>query len=206
MNYLAHLYFSIPTPASRTGNLLGDFTRGLQEDNLPGSVLQGLQNHRSIDVFTDGHPINRALRGKFGKARRRVAGIILDVVYDHFLIRRWNLLHSQDMDTFLTHACNDLEAGRGLMPEHMRYVPGHMCESRWLKGYRTLEGVIYALDRMSMRTRAAAALKDSGDELQRLYPEIEAAFDGFYPDLMQHVQREAIEGWNPPLRPGGRIN
>ena len=49
MNYFAHLALARPTPASKVGNLLGDFMRGVREEELPPPVRQGLRNHRLVD-------------------------------------------------------------------------------------------------------------------------------------------------------------
>lgn len=206
MNYLAHLYFALSDAQSLTGNLMGDFTRGLEVEHLPPKITLGLKNHRSIDSFTDSHTITRQLRNLFSGQRRRVAGIILDVVFDHFLIKHWGKLHPQPLNDFLLRAYGGLLDQQNHMPSRMRTVVSRMAESNWLLGYTQLEGVVYALDRMAERRPIANALAGSHQELEDNYAAIEAGFGEFFPQLVNHVHLSEVEGWKPPLKTLGRIN
>ena len=58
----------------RLGSLLGDFVHGRIPDDLRANVADGIRLHRAIDVFTDGHPVVTALRGRFVAPFRRYAG------------------------------------------------------------------------------------------------------------------------------------
>ena len=51
--------------------------------------------HRRIDSFADTHPAFRRSRGRVSAARRRVAGIMVDMFYDHFLARHWGQFSGQ---------------------------------------------------------------------------------------------------------------
>ncbi len=93
MNYFAHLTLARPTVPSKVGNLLGDFMRGVREPDLPEAVRLGLHNHRLVDRFTDHHPLVIESRALFSPQRRRFAGVALDVLFDHFLIRHWSRFH-----------------------------------------------------------------------------------------------------------------
>ena len=86
MNYLAHLHLSQPNGESRFGNLLGDFMHGVQPHTYSRLVQAGLANHRLVDKFTDQHAQVIQAKQLFSARRRRFAGIIVDVSFDHFLI------------------------------------------------------------------------------------------------------------------------
>ncbi|MEQ8515898.1 MAG: DUF479 domain-containing protein, partial [Chromatocurvus sp.] len=90
MNHLAHALLSTPAPAQRLGNLFGDAVRGpLSGHELPAEVLDGVRQHRRIDAITDQHPQSAQMRALFPPSLRRYAGIILDVAFDHYLVRKW---------------------------------------------------------------------------------------------------------------------
>jgi len=97
MNYLAHLAL-IPTScrdredALRIGNLLGDFIKGTESSlrlQFPVDLVDGIKLHRAIDKFTDAHPSFLESKQLLAPERRRYAGIVLDIIYDHFLSIHW---------------------------------------------------------------------------------------------------------------------
>ena len=90
MNYLAHLYLAEVSGTSLVGNFLGDFIKGrLEQAHLPKEYEVGVSLHRKIDVFTDSHPVVLRSRTRISKLRRRYAGIVIDMAYDHFLALNW---------------------------------------------------------------------------------------------------------------------
>lgn len=92
MNYLAHAVLAGPDPLLRLGGLMGDFVKGPLRPapaHLPERLTQGLRLHRAIDAYAETHPAFRASRARVSPERRRVAGIMVDLFYDHFLARGW---------------------------------------------------------------------------------------------------------------------
>jgi len=89
MNFLAHLYLADPQPLGLLGSLMGDFVKGPLGGRYPEPITRGIMLHRRIDTFTDAHAVVRASRTRISPGRRRFAGIMIDVFYDHFLARDW---------------------------------------------------------------------------------------------------------------------
>ena len=90
MNYLAHLLLADDTDASRIGNLLGDFATGTIEslaERYPPEILRGIKMHRAVDRFTDSHEVFKHARNLLAPGRRRFAGIIIDIIFDHYLCK-----------------------------------------------------------------------------------------------------------------------
>ena len=87
LNYLTHLFFSGPGEEALLGSLLGDFDKGNPVGRCPPAVADAIFFHRKIDSYSDRHIIPRRSRKRISPARRRFAGVIVDVVYDHFLSR-----------------------------------------------------------------------------------------------------------------------
>ena len=93
MNYLAHALLAGPHPEMVLGGLMGDFVKGRIGDDWPEPLRGGLLLHRRIDRYTDEHRVVAASRARFPPPRRRFAGIVVDVCFDHFLARdfeRWS--------------------------------------------------------------------------------------------------------------------
>lgn len=193
MNYLAHLYFAQTNTPSRVGNLLGDFARGVNTDVLPDPIIKGLRNHRAIDHYTDTHIEVRRLKTLFSQQRRRYSGIVLDVLFDHFLIHHWKTFSDQPLDQFLTSAYQDLERGYPLMPAHMQRVIERMINDDWIRSYTHVEHVGFALDRIASRIRFTNQFAGAITEIEQHYTTLERGFMVFFPDLIQFTSNNNPE-------------
>ena len=86
VNYLAHAWLSRYSTDSLVGGMLGDFVKGRIDGRFSDPVCTGIRLHRAIDNYTDKHPLFRASRARISARRRRFAGIMVDVFYDHFAL------------------------------------------------------------------------------------------------------------------------
>ena len=184
MNHLAHLFLAQPTVESRVGNLLGDFARGLNVDALPVGVKEGLDNHRAVDAYTDSHPAVLGAKTLFSKQRRRFAGVALDVLFDHYLIRNWSGFTQASRPLFIKEAYRDLDHGQYLMPRTMAEVTQRMIRHDWLSAYESLSNVGFALDRIAARIRFTNEFEGIIEEIEVMDKELEASFLTFFPDLL----------------------
>jgi acyl carrier protein phosphodiesterase len=194
MNYLAHSFLSRPTPHSIVGNLMGDFRKHISPvHDLPGAVIRGIENHMQVDRFTDNDPRVIELKKLFSKRRRRFAGIIIDVTFDYFLLKHWNLYSKQEPQLFIQGVYKHLREQRYLMPEEMVRVTSLMAVNDWFSSYATLQGIGCVLDRMSARIRFENNLSGSVEEVLSHYQSLEKGFLDFFPRLNEHISRSRIE-------------
>ena len=193
MNYLAHLFLAQPNPDSHTGNLLGDFCRGVDISVYSEPVLAGLTNHRLVDKFTDTHPLVKQAKQQFSPEYRRFAGIALDVLFDHFLILHWEQYSQTKFDQFCHQAYRRLEQRLPIMPPQMQNVVGSMIEHQWLAHYQKLDGVAGALDSIAKRIRFTNAFTGSIVDIENNYTELEQCFRLFFPELVLNVNRHGVE-------------
>ena len=184
MNHLAHLRLSPPDPHWRLGALLGDFVRGADLSAHPDGVRRGIELHRAIDSFTDAHPVFAQSRRRIDGPLRRFSGVLVDVFYDHFLLRRWDEIGSGE------HAAAFASEAYALLRDHRELLHGaihthldRMIENRWLEKSADLEGVRTVLGRIAMRMRREVALEDGAELLRRDYDAFADDFDSFWPDV-----------------------
>ena len=189
MNYLAHLYFAEDTPESRVGNLMADFVRGpVDRQPYNGAVMRGMRSHVAVDRYTDGHDVVRESKTLISPSRRRFAGIIVDICYDHFLARNWPRFSDEPLTAFIERTYGSLGAYRGEMPPVLARVIKHMVQHDWLHGYLEIAAIGRALDGLSMRIRRPNTLAGSVEELETNYDEMEGHFLRFFPDLVRHME------------------
>lgn len=206
MNFFAHLILADATVPSRVGNLLGDFSRGLDSAALPPEVLAGLHNHRRVDQFTDQHPQVRQMKSSFTRQRRRFAGIALDLLFDHFLLVHWHQYSVIPKQQLVAQLYDDLLSGQALMPDRMQQVTSRLVEHDWFRSYESLDGIAYALDRIATRIRFKHGFEGVGSELEMHYEQFECGFHQFARELFIAFP-SPVAGWTElsPLRCPGDL-
>ena len=198
MNYLAHLLLAEQTPHGWLGALMGDFVKGTPAAALALGVRRGIVLHRRIDTFTDAHPVHRASRNRIPGARRRYAGVIVDLSYDHFLCLRWAHHSSVPLDEFTARVYAALARHRALLPARLAYIAPRMIEQDWLGSYRDLDALGVALDGIASRSSRTAPLAGAIEDVRRSYRGLGDDFDAFFPDLAAHAR--ALKARQPGKR------
>lgn len=189
MNYLAHVYLARHADDAMLGALLGDFVFGTSgPDAWPPPVRAEILRHRRVDRFTDAHPAVVAARSLFPDGKRRYAGIVLDVFYDHCLARDWARWSDEPLDAFSARFYAVLLAHRDALPERLRGLAPRFAAHDWFGSYRERANVDLAVTRIATRlSRNGHALVACLDDLARHEPAISASFDTFFPDLVAFV-------------------
>ena len=210
MNFLAHLRLGPDEPQQALGGLLGDFVKGpVGAIALPDPVRQGIWLHRSIDAFTDRHPLVARSKARVTSERRRYAGIMVDMFYDHLLARHWTDFADESLARFTGRMYQAVLAQQALMPERARRVLVRMAEDDWLSSYAELPNLHLALNNMSRRLRPGNPLQGAVDELERDYQGFEADFMAFMPQVIDFAEAQvaalrATADWQGLLAPGAR--
>jgi acyl carrier protein phosphodiesterase len=189
MNYLAHLFLSGHTPEALIGGLLGDFVKGAIGNRYDVRVCKGISLHRKIDRYTDDHEVVVASRRLMSRERRRFAGIMVDVFYDHFLACHWSRYAVVSLDEFTRQVYPILLQHHHHFPQRLQYIVPRMVRDDWLGSYRELWRVGAALDGISRRLRRSNTLAGGLRELEANYVRFEQHFLAFFPQLMRHVGR-----------------
>ena len=190
MNYLAHLLLADNTDASRVGNLLGDFTRGSLEDlakQYPAELVRGIHMHRAVDSFTDSHVVFKESKLLLAPERRRFAGIIIDILFDHYLCKYWSDYSSIPLDEFCQQVYQVFEKHPEWQAGKLREAFPHMKSENWLMTYRTIEGIELTLQRVSRRTPRVGGIAAGIDDFKNHYSEFEEKFHIYMPELVAFV-------------------
>lgn len=191
MNHLAHTFLAPDSPEVRVGSILGDFTRGVDLSELPVPVMQGVRHHRAVDVFTDQHPAVLASKALFSAQRRRFAGVALDILYDHYLLRHWYRFSQADHHRFVRGMYRELATHEHLMPQPMIKVARRMVQHDWFGAYENFENIGYALDRVATRIRFPNQFAGIIEEIRAQDDQLEARFLEFFPELVRFASEDA---------------
>ena len=187
VNYLAHAWLARHSDDAILGAILGDFVfgqSGLQD--WPPAVRAEIVRHRRIDLYTDAHPAVVVARGLFDDAGlRRYAGIVLDVYFDHLLARDWRRWNDAPLDEFTTRVYRVLREHRDELPPRLHAIAPRMAAHDWLGSYVQRGNVDHAVRGIATRlSRNGDKLVACLDVLRVEEPRIDAAFEAFFPDLV----------------------
>jgi acyl carrier protein phosphodiesterase len=188
MNYLAHAFLARSTPELLTGGVLGDFVKGPLDQRYAAAVRHGIALHRALDDYTDRHPQVQQSRALISPARRRFAGILVDVFYDHFLARDWLRFTDEPLTDFTARVYATLWPQRAGFPERLQRMLPWMRADDWLASYAEIGAVDTALHGIARRFRypdRAAPLRDAVEELRLHYRDLDARFQAFFPDAQR---------------------
>ncbi len=194
MNYLAHLHLGGQRPGQLLGSLYGDFVKGRLQGQFEPEVEAAIQLHRSIDVYTDRHPLVDVSLSRFSVTRRRYAGIVLDVFFDHCLARDWTLYADRPLTQFTSNVYRVLSA-ESQLPERLAKIAPHMMAHDWLGSYREFDVLEQVLRGISRRLTRPEELAGAMQELRVLYEPLSEDFRLFYPQLQDFARYRR----HPPL-------
>ncbi len=182
MNYLAHLHLGGQQPAQLLGSLYGDFVKGPLSGHYPADIERAIRLHRRIDVFTDSHPRVLQAKARFPVERRRTAGILLDLFFDHCLALNWQDYADEPLPSF-TARVYQLLAAEPALPARLALILPRMAAQDWLGSYQEFAVLEQVLQGMSRRLSRPQMLEGALHELEALYQPLSEDFRRFYPDV-----------------------
>lgn len=185
MNYLAHIYLSGENELLAIGNFMADGIRGHQYLEFHPEIQKGVLLHRTIDSFTDAHPIYRKSKHRLHEKFGHYSGVIMDIIYDHFLAKNWKKYHPTELNTYTENFYKLLEKHYDLLTERTKDMMPYMIERDWLTSYATLGGLELILFQMDHRTQKRANMPAAMHELTAFYSEFENEFTSFFEELRE---------------------
>jgi acyl carrier protein phosphodiesterase len=153
LNFLAHALLAGDDPALVVGGVIGDWIKGALPAGLPEDLARGASLHRAIDSHAESHPAFCNSRTRVSPLRRRYAGVLVDIYYDHLLARDWSSHHHQSLQSFADKVYRQIGARRDDLPAEAQRVMRLMAEQDWLSSYASMDGIADVLARMSRRAR-----------------------------------------------------
>jgi len=196
MNYLAHAWLARHSDEAILGAILGDFVFGQSTlQDWPPAIRIEIVRHRRIDRYTDDHPAVVAARALFDAAGlRRYAGIVLDVYFDHRLARGWARWNAASLGDFTSRVYRVLLQHRDALPPRLHAIAPRMAAHDWLGSYRERANVDGAVRGIATRlSRNGERLIECLAVLRANEAAVDAAFEAFFPDLVDAAARMRTE-------------
>jgi len=197
MNWLAHVFLSENHIEHQLGNLLTDPLKGRAWEGASERIQRGIMMHMHIDSFTDAHPLVSRSKAML-TPRGHLKGVVLDILYDHFLSLHWDSFCTIPREVFIEdfrfRAMREMELEH--YPAEAKRVISRVVGSRQLSSYAHMHGVVDAFRRIDARLSDRARSKDNCERYIPLIAEhredLEADFLQFFPELMASVSEKCL--------------
>lgn len=202
MNYLAHIFLAAPREQAMLGALLGDFVKPSASARYSDEIEAEILMHRRIDAYTDSHAAVREAKDRFRPETRRYAGILLDVFYDHLLIKDWNRYSVTPIDEFIARFYATLQSHRSLLPPKLAGMAPAMIAQDWLGSYKDFAGVEHAACRISGRlSKNGQHLREGLQDLRDNRAFFAEGFRAFFSQLIAFVEEKRSRNDSAGVRP-----
>lgn len=189
MNFLAHLYLSGESEGVKTGNFIGDYVKGTKFEQYQGDIRRGIVLHRAIDDFTDRNPHFNSAKRLFSPHFRRYAGIVTDVVFDHFLAKKWPEYSTVRLRDFSRHSHAVLLSQYLKLPFRVQQFLPFMIRHRRLESYATLDGLEKALRIMSDYTTLPPGSRQAVETVKMHEEQLTCIFVRFMEEIIDYVEK-----------------
>jgi acyl carrier protein phosphodiesterase len=193
MNYLAHIYLSGDNDLVTIGNFIADGIKGKSYKKQPKDIQIGILLHRHIDTFTDAHKTVRQSTKRLHKKYGHYSGIIVDILYDHFLAKNWRRYSDMPLGDYVETFYDSLEEHYNVLPVRVQKMMPYMLADNWLVSYASIEGIGRVLDGMNRRTKNRSSMNEAVIELKEFYEEFENEFSVFFEELIATSQEKLLE-------------
>ncbi len=193
MNFLAHIYLSGEDKNIIIGNFIADGIKGKNYLKYPPGFQKGILLHRAIDSFTDTHPIVRQSTKRLHQNYGHYSGVIVDILYDHFLAKNWSNYSDVPLDHFVADFYQLLRDHFNLLPTRIQKMMPYMIADNWLLSYATIPGISKILYQMNYRTKNRSKMNLAVTELEEFYTEFKTEFSDFFEELISFSNQKLKE-------------
>lgn len=183
MNFLAHIFLSGEDEERIIGNFIADSVKGKKHLQYPEGVKNGIILHRAIDFYTDTHPTVRKSKARLFKRYGHYNGVIVDILYDHFLAADWSSYSPVPLKEFVNGFYQMLQQHFEILPKPVQQFLPFMIKDNWLLSYATVDGIGKILYQMDQRTGKRSKMNFAVTELEEHYSEFKAEFTSFFSEL-----------------------
>jgi acyl carrier protein phosphodiesterase len=160
---------------------MADAVKGNHYEQYPVGIQIGIKLHRFIDTYTDAHEIYRKSKHRLHEKFGHYSGVIMDIIYDHFLAKNWSLYSNIALEKYADDFYNLLQSKYDILAPKTQNLLPYMIKTNWLVCYKSLEGLELILFQMDYRTK---------NRVKEFYEEMEQEFLAFFTALQHQTKLE----------------
>jgi acyl carrier protein phosphodiesterase len=186
MNHLAHLYLSSDSEEEMVGQFIADAVKGNDFNLYSRDIRQGILLHRWVDSFTDTHDLVKELRAKYRPNLGLYSGVLIDLVFDYFLAKDFQIHSGIELEEFQQFTFSVLNKHEDHFPEKMKKYFFHMKDKEFMMKYAHTVEMANIVRQMGNRIPRGESLLAAGDFFED-YVEMASAY---FPTFFEELKRE----------------
>lgn len=167
---------------------MGDGVKGSAFQKYPAEVAKGISLHRFIDSYTDSHSRVEEAREILRPRQGKFSGVVVDVLFDHFLAIRWNEFHDDELGQFANQCYEVIQNQQEILPERSERFYRYMRANNILEQYATVGGIEKVLRGLDSRTRFRSNMLNGIHDLEENFEALDTCFQSFFPELITETK------------------
>lgn len=188
MNYLAHAYLSFNRQPVLIGNMISDHVKGKKQYDFEPAIQVGIKLHRSIDSFTDEHPVTHEIKKIFQPAYGLYSGAFTDIVYDYFLANdKKEFATETSLQSFAAETYVLLDEQIAKTPVIFQQMFPYMKQYNWLFNYRLQTGIEKSFAGLVRRAKFMHESHTAFQLFEKNIALIQPFYNEFFPLLKNHA-------------------
>jgi acyl carrier protein phosphodiesterase len=187
---LAHAYLSFEDPEILVGNLISDFVKGKKKYDYPAGIQKGIELHRTIDTYTDEHPVTKQAKEILRPAYRLYSGAFVDVLYDHFLATDVNEFTKDSLFDFSQQVYASIDRQIQWLPERFAKMFPYMKTQNWLFNYHTMWGTGKSLEGVVRRSKYLTESETAYHLFEQHYQLFSHCYRQFWKDMLPFASQQ----------------
>ena len=184
MNFLAHAVLSFNQPEILVGNMISDFVKGKKQYEFQPAVHLGIKLHRAIDLYTDEHPITKAMKHFYKEEYGLYSAVLADVSYDYFLANDLNIFSTKEtLRSFTQATYTQIANYTEILPENFAIAFNYMQSQDWLYHYGSEAGIAKSFAGMQRRARYMKKTDAAMQIFQQNKEQMTLLYEEFFPQV-----------------------
>ncbi len=170
-------------------NLFGDFVKGSKFNHFSAKIQEGIILHRKIDSFIDQHTDVFELKLLLYQDLPKVAGVAVDLFFDHLLAKTWVNHHDEEYESFLNNFYYHNSCIEQDLTEEFQNFIAIFRQRKWLNHYPTSFGLEKSCEGVSRRISFSNKLAEAPEIFYKRENEIQAVFQKYMLDAKTHFAK-----------------
>jgi len=168
------------------GQFIADAVKGNDFNAYTPNIRQGILLHRWVDSYTDTHELVKELRAEYRPKLGLYSGVLIDLVFDYFLAKDFQLHSGRELSEFQQFTFSVLNKHEEKFPERMKNYFFHMKDKEFMMKYAHPVGMAVIVRQMGIRIPRGESLLAAGDFFED-YVEMASAY---FPTFFEELKRE----------------
>lgn len=202
MNWLAHIFLSEQEVDFQIANFLADPLKGRVWQGASLDIEKGMHTHKIIDSYTDSHKIFKKSKNTI-RDKGLLRAIIIDITYDYFLTKHWNIFCNIDKKEFIEDFYLKAKERKYFLSPKANEHLLRLINNDVLNRYQSIEKLKISFEKLDLRLSKRLLQRDTAssyfDEVSKNIESLEEDFLLFFPQLClkvkQNVNKNNLNHW-----------